>query len=283
MKKTLIGIVILAIIGFCAYSFLGNRTTQIPLPDLSGMGKITVMAREEGSGTKDAFCQLLGTTEAGANKIAMSTEAAISQTAEDSNAIAYAAYSSVTGAQGVKVLKIDGIEPDHDTITAGDYPLVRPYLIAYKGELSEVEFDLLAYIRGAGQKLVSQHITANRAPTTFLSSNASGSIKISGSSSVAPLMKELVAEYQTYNKNAQITVEVTDSTAGINSALRGECDLAMASRALKSYEAELLDTSVIGTDGVAVIVNSANPVVGLSLAQLRTIYDGKAANWTDLK
>lgn len=283
MKKTYALFAVLLIAAAALIVFTMQSPESPELPDLSMMGKVTVIAREEGSGTKDAYRQLVGTYEEGANKIAISTNQAIEFTAEDKNAIAYVAYSTVAEAKNVKILSVNNVPATYNHISSSKYPLVRPYLLAYKGELSDLEVDFLTYIHGAGQRLVAEHITPNRKPTSFLSNQAEGNLTINGSSSVAPLMEALVKEYCTYNKNAKIEVQVTDSTGGINTALRGDCDLAMSSRALKSYEAELLTVSVIGTDGVAVIVNAENPVTGLSLQQIKAIYDGKVPSWSDLK
>lgn len=271
-------IVVVAIVGYLTVS--GGKNAA--LPDLSALDKITVVAREEGSGTKEAFKVLVGTSEKGVNKIAASTAQAVEITASDKNAIGYAALNALEGAN-VKALVIDGVAATRENVGNRKYPLCREYLIAYKGELSELEVDLLAYIHGAGQKIAAEHATPIAKVTSFLSNKAEGSIKISGSSSAAPLVEELVRDYAKYNPNAKITVEVSDSTAGINSALRGDCDLAMSSRPLKEYEAELLETQAIASDAIAVIVNAESPLTELSTKQVKTIYDGSVESWKDLK
>lgn len=281
MKKSYLVIaliVVVAIVGYLTVS--GGRNAA--LPDLSSLGKVTVVAREEGSGTKEAFKLLVGTTEKGVNKIAASTAQAVEIAASDKNAIGYAALAALEGAN-VKAITVDGVAPTRENVATRKYPLCREYLLAYKGELSELEVDFLAYIHGAGQEIVGEHATPIAKVTSFLSNKESGELKINGSTSVAPVMAQLVAGYAKYNPKAKITVEVTDSTAGINAALRGDCDLAMSSRPLKEYEAELLETQAIAADGIAVIVNPENPVSALSTKQVKSLYDGKAENWKDLK
>lgn len=261
----------------------GCGKTETKLPDLSMLGKITVIAREEGSGTKDAYKLLVKTNEAGANKIAASTNQVMDITSGDKNAIGYMALSALQNADHVKALSIDNIAASHDNIASGKYPLCRQYLIAYKGKLNDLEVDFLTYILGAGQKIVNENCIPVDKVTSFLSLKPTGTITISGSSSVAPLMEKLVADYKRYNAGGVIKVEVSDSSAGLNAALRGDCDLAMSSRPLKDYEKELLETKAIAADGLAVIVNKENPLTGLSLDQVKSIYDGNVKNWTDLK
>ena len=280
MKKTCI-IAVLAL-ALCAAAYHATRGKDAALPDLSALGNITVIAREEGSGTKDAFKALVVTDERGANAIAASTQQAIEMTAADVNAIAYVAYGSLAGANGVRALAVDGVLPDGKSIASGKYPLVRPYLLAYKGELGELAADFLTYVRGAGQAIVADFCTPIGKPTSFLSLKPAGRLTICGSSSAAPLVRRLAEGYCALNRSAEITVEASDSTAGINSALRGDCDLAMSSRALKDYEAELLQTAKIAVDGVAVIVGDGNPLKSLSVRRIRAIYDGSAASWAKL-
>ena len=96
-------------------------------------------------------------------------------------------------------------------------------------------------------------------------------------------MEELIEGYAEYNPNAEIILDISDSTEGLNTAMRGECDLAMSSRSLEEYEEELLESCVIAADGIAVIVNAQNPLTDISLNRLKTIYDGDVTAWNDLQ
>lgn len=261
----------------------GCGAAAVELPDLSGLGAVTVVAREEGSGTRSEFENLTDSDEAGANTVAFSTEEVVEIVAGDENAIGYVAWSTAAEAAGVKVLTVDGTEPSADTISDGSYPLTREYLLCWTGELSELETDFIRYIRSAGQAIVAESCTPVMETTTFLSDKSEGTITIEGSSSVGPLMEELAADYANYNPNAVIEITVSDSGEGINAALRGDCDLAMSSRSLKDYEAELLETKSIAADGVAVIVNADNPLTELSLDMITAIYDGEIEVWSDLE
>ena len=115
-----------------------------------------------------------------------------------------------------------------------------------------------------------------------MSDRSAGTLCIRGSSSIAPMMEELVKDYQTYNRNAKITVTSSDSGDGLSAAIRGECDLAMSSRELKDYENELLSSETIGRDAIVMIVNRDNGINQLSLKEVKQIYDGKLKDWSEL-
>ena len=255
------------------------------LPDLSALGEITVVVREEGSGTRDEFSNLAGTAQAGAKLTALSTDQVIEAVAADENAIGYVAFTALQGgkAADVALLNVEGVECTAKNIASGRYPLERKYILAYSGEVSELVADFIAYTKTAGQAVAEQMCTPVHNAARFLSNGEVGTITIAGSSSMQPLMEALVEDYGTYNPHAVIALEVTDSTAGLNAAMRGQRDLAMSSRSLKDYEAELLTTVPIAADGIALIVNTKNPLRAISLEQLRTIYDGKVTRWGELK
>ena len=262
---------------------LSGCRQQTELPDLSGLGAITAISREDGSGTKAEFENLIHLQQNASDTEADSTENMINQISASKGAIGYAAFSSVKDTKETKILSVDGIQPSADTIKNGSYPLCREYLLAYTGELSEAETDFLAYIRTAGQQIVEQFCVPAGKTNTFLSDQSSGIIRINGSSSAAPILTSLAEDYQKYNKHVQILLETTDSTSGLNAALEGSCDLAMTSRALKDYEKELLNTQVIGKDAIAVLVQAENPVQNLSEEQILKIYEKNYRNWSEVR
>lgn len=281
MKRTGKISVILAIAGIAL--LIGGCHKQTELPDMSALGAITAISREEGSGTKTEFESLIHLQQNTSDVEADSTENMISQISASKGAIGYAAFSAVKDTKKTKILAVDGIQPTADTIKNGTYPLCREYLLAYSGDLNDAETDFLAYIKSAGQGIVEQFCVPAAKAETFLSSQASGTIRISGSSSAAPILTALAEDYQTYNAHVQILIETTDSTTGLNAALEGTCDLAMSSRALKDYEKELLNTRVIGKDAIAVLVQAENPVQDLSAEQIHKIYEKNYENWSDIK
>lgn len=268
-----------------AFSLTACGSSESSLPDLSSLGTITAVAREEGSGTKSEFQSLVDTDEEGADSTALSTDEMLEAVESDLNAIGYIAYSALADYEdkGIKVLTAGGVECTGENIADGSYPLTREYIIAYSGSLSELEIDFITYIRSAGQDVVAQTATPVRKTAAFLSGGYSGTITISGSSSMETLMEQLIEGYAQYNPNAEIILEITDSTQGLNAAMQGECDLAMSSRSLASYEEELLDYYVIAADGIAVIVNSENPLEDISIKRLKSIYDGDVSEWKELE
>ena len=268
-----------------AFSLTACGSSESSLPDLSSLGTIMAVAREEGSGTKSEFQGLVDTDEEGADSTALSTDEMLEAVKGDINAIGYIAYSAIADYEdeGIKVLTIDGVECTGENIADGSYPLTREYIIAYSGNLSELETDFITYIRSAGQEVVAQTATPVRSTAAFLSGGYSGTITISGSSSMETLMEQLIEGYAQYNPNAEIILEITDSTQGLNAAMQGECDLAISSRSLASYEEELLDYYVIAADGIAIIVNSENPLEDISIKRLKSIYDGDVSEWEELE
>lgn len=257
------------------------------LPDMSSMGKINVIAREDGSGTKNEFYRLIelsdSTQSGGVDNIAGSTDDMCQMISYDKNAIGYVAYDSIKDKSDVKVLSVDGKKLDNDTIRFNQYPLIRNYYIAYQGEPEGLMQDFIRYVMSAGQEIVGKSCVAVNDSAVFLSDKSSGKITIGGSSSVAPIMKELIDNYKKYNPDAELELVVSDSSDGLSKAINGQLDIAISSRELKDYENTLLNKKAIGKDAIAVIVNSDNPADNLTKAQLKKIYGGKADTWQGLR
>ena len=257
------------------------------LPDMSSMGMINAIAREDGSGTKNEFYRLIGlsdgTQSGGVDNIAGSTDDMCKMISGDKNAIGYVAYDSIRDKSDIKVLSVNGKKPDNDTIRFNQYPLIRSYYIAYQGEPEGLMQDFIRYIMSAGQEIVGNSCVAVNDPTVFLSDKSSGKLTIGGSSSVAPIMKELIDDYKKYNPDAEVELIVSDSSDGLNRTINGELDMAISSRELKDYENTLLNKKAIGKDAIAVIVNVDNPADNLTKAQLKKIYSGKADTWQGLR
>lgn len=272
------------------------------LPDVRDLGQILTVSREEGSGTRTEFDMNLKVTEQNADQVVSSTKDMLETVASTKNAIGYVAYSAIANeldsgitaddktdklslsrqSADYKMIKVDGVEVSDKTIRSGKYALCRDYYVAYKGKLNSVEQDFLRYIMSAGQKEVDKICVGKKKAATFLSDRSEGTISIEGSSSVAPIMEKLIAGYASYNPKATITMKTTDSSDGLNAAIRGDCDLAMSSRALKDYEKELLAYEVIGSDAIAIVLQKNNPITDLSTKQIRDIYNGKYQKWSDI-
>lgn len=253
---------------------------------------ISVVTREEGSGTRDAFTELTGVlVKDGDNKTdntttsavtINSTEAVITNVKDNEAAIGYISLGSLNDT--VKALKIGGIEATADNVKSGDYAVSRPFNIAYKGELSDVAQDFVDYIMSSdGQKIVSDngYVTVSE-NAAYSGKKPSGKISVAGSSSVSPVMEKLAEAYQKVNTNAKVEIQTSDSSAGMQSAMGGTCDIGMASRDLKDEEKSALKVETIAKDGIAVIVNNANTCDDLTLDQVKSIYTGETTVWSDI-
>ncbi len=252
---------------------------------------ITVVSREEGSGTRGAFIELLGVEkkDESGNKIDYTTEEAVitnstnvmmTTVAGNEAAIGYSSMGSLNGT--VKALKVDGAEATVENIKSGAYQVSRPFNIATGGEVSEAAQDFISYILSAeGQAVVSEngYIPLDDAPA-YAGKQVSGKIVVAGSSSVTPVMEKLKEAYASVNPNAEIEIQTSDSTTGMQSAIDGVCDIGMASRALKDSELEAgLTGTTIAMDGIAIIVNPNNPVDGMTAAQIEQIFTGEVTTW----
>lgn len=253
---------------------------------------ISVVTREEGSGTRDAFTELTGVlVKDGNNKTdntttsavtINSTEAVITNVKDNDAAIGYISLGSLNDT--VKALKIGGVEATADNVKSGDYAVSRPFNIAYKGELSDVAQDFVDYIMSSdGQKIVSDngYVTVSE-NAAYSGKKPSGKISVAGSSSVSPVMEKLAEAYQKVNTNAKVEIQTSDSSAGMQSAMGGTCDIGMASRELKDEEKSALKVETIAKDGIAVIVNNANTCDDLTLDQVKSIYTGETTVWSDI-
>ena len=249
---------------------------------------ITVISREEGSGTRDAFTELTGVLQDDVDKtvdtaeISNSTSVVTQSVAGNDAAIGYISLGSLDDT--VKAVKVDGVEATVDNIKSGDYKIQRPFNIVTKDNVSDVAQDFINYIMSAdGQQVIADDGYISVAEgETFTSTGASGKITIDGSSSVSPVMEKLVEAYKKVNPNADIEQQTTDSTTGITSAIDGKCDIGMASRDLKEEETGVKATK-IALDGIAVIVNNANPIDEISSDMVKQIFTGEVTQWDAVK
>lgn len=257
--------------------------------------KITVVSREEGSGTRGAFIELVGVEQKDANgkkvdytvataEISNSTSVVMTSVAGDEKAIGYISLGSLNDT--VKAVKINGVEANADNVKNGTYKIARPFNIATKGTVSPVTKDFINFILSAdGQAIVeSNHYISTGNTGAFTSTNAAGKIVIAGSSSVTPIMEKLKEAYLAINTKATIEIQQSDSTTGMTSALQGICDIGMASRELKDTEISGgLTATVIAKDGIAVIINKKNTVDNFTVDQVKGIYTGTIKEWSEIK
>ena len=254
---------------------------------------ITVVSREDGSGTRGAFIELFGVEqEKDGEKMDMTTEEAVianstavmmTTVAGDDYAIGYVSLGSLNDT--VKALKIDGEEATEQNIKDGKYKICRPFNIATKkGADNELAKDFISYIMSKeGQQVISDNgYIGDDSAEAYAGTKPSGKVVVGGSSSVSPVMEKLIEAYKKVNTGAEIELQTTDSTTGMTSAIDGSYDIGMASRELQDDEEDKLDSQAIATDGIAVIVNKNNTTDELSSDQVKDIYTGNAVAWDEV-
>lgn len=255
--------------------------------------EISVIAREAGSGTRDAFNELVGTLikqngkkKDNTTKEAITidgTQGVMSSVAGNEYAIGYISLGSLNGS--VKALSIDGFAPTKENIKAAKYPIARPFNIATKGKMNDAVKDFVDFILSAdGQAIIegNGYIRVSDGKK-FQAQKLKGKIVIAGSSSVSPVMEKLKEAYTALNPEMEIEIQTNDSSSGMLAAKEGTCDIGMASRNLKPNELEVLTSQTIAQDGIAVIVNKQNQVSNIALSRLRDVYTGLIRKWKDVK
>ncbi|MCL1982846.1 MAG: substrate-binding domain-containing protein [Clostridiales bacterium] len=263
--------------------------------DSSGQGfdsarEITVVSREDGSGTRSAFIELLGieVKEADGSKKDMTTKEAVTagrtdimltNVASDPYAIGYVSMGSLDSS--VKALSINGVAPNAGNVKNGSYAVSRPFNIATQGDPVGLAKDFIDFIMSAeGQEVISHgYIKIDESAPAFAGSKPSGRLVIAGSSSVSPIMEKLAEAYMEINEGADLQLQTSDSTTGMNSTIDGICDIGMASRDLKDTELATLTGLTIAMDGIAVIVNNANPMTDIGSDAVRQIFIGEVTTW----
>ena len=253
-------------------------------------GTITVMSREDGSGTRSAFIELTGVEQDDVDMttvdavITNSTAVMLTSVAGDPAAIGYVSMGSLN--ETVKAVSVDGNAATVEGIKDGSYTLARPFVVTTYGEVGEIAQDLLNYIMSAeGQAIINEegYIAIDDAAEAYTAAGVSGEITVGGSSSVTPVMEKLAEAYMALNPDVTVIVQQSDSTTGVTGTIEGTVDLGMASRALKAEEEE---QGVVGTtiamDGIAVIVNLENDTENLTTEQIMNIYTGAITDWSEL-
>ena len=251
---------------------------------------ISVITREEGSGTRGAFVELLGIVDGDGNDNIVKTAEATNSTsvmmttvAGNKNAIGYVSLGSLSS--DVKAIKVDGAEPTVSNIEAGTYKVARPFNLVYNDDkLSDVAADFVKFIMSSeGQAVVTKKgYISVKTSDSYKSSGLTGTVVLDGSTSVGPLMDAIADEYKKLNPDVKVQIQQTGSSAGINSAIEGVCDIGMSSRELKSSESAKIKAHKMATDGIAVIVNNSNTVDGLTSEQIKAIFLGETTSWDGL-
>ena len=247
---------------------------------------IAVFTREDGSGTRDAFVSITGVggdmyAEAA---VVSETNEILTKVEENDYAISYVSVGSLS--DRVKALSVDGVSPSDVTIKDGSYAIQRPLLVCVSEEKARNELvkDFIAFMLSSqGQAISGTKWTSvdDNAPE-YTPGGLTGTLKVGGSTSVEPLMQSMRIAYLDMNAGVEIEISGGGSGTGISEATSGVLDIGMSSRALRDSEKEALTPTDIALDGVAVIVNPANPIGNISIEQVKDIFTGETTRWSGL-
>ena len=291
MKKKFLAVVAATVITALAFTGCGKSSNNKDAASDKGVtGEINVISREDGSGTRGAFVELMGIMDDKENDITTtsaevtnSTSVMLSTVAQNEKAIGYVSLGSLSS--DVKAVQVDGVDATAENIKAGTYKVSRPFNLAYQdGKLTDLDKDFIKFIMSdEGQKTVDKegYISLD-SEGKYEASGLKGKITLAGSTSVAPLMDVLKDEYIKLNPDVTIEIQESGSSAGIQSAIEGATEIGMSSRELKDDEASKLTSKQIAMDGIAVIVNKANTITNLTSDQIKSVYTGDVTTWDDL-
>ncbi|NCA67028.1 MAG: hypothetical protein EOM87_03075 [Clostridia bacterium] len=287
MKKVLI-IILIALMGLVVFTGCDKSAS------FDSSKNIAVVVREDGSGTKSAFMELIGRKgKADPTGVIIQTGTAgiLAEIKSNKYAIAYESLGYVTN--DVKKLKIDGVECTVANIKAGTYAIARPLNIVYQQTIIDGNAAAQAFMTYLASSDAQTIIAAEGYVTMYDSATAyarpsqaaalTGTISISGSTSLQPLMEILAEEFNAIHTSVNITVAGGGSGTGYNNANNGVSTLGMISEEFNSTKAANCLCTIVAKDGIAIIVNKANTVESLTLAQLKNIYDNEEAEATKLK
>lgn len=292
--KKLLALALSCVCALGAFALAGCSGGSDASSDGSGSsagGAISVISREDGSGTRGAFTELFEIEDADGNDatttsavVTNSTSVMMTTVAGDPNSIGYISLGSLNDT--VKAVEIDGVAPSADGVKDGSYKVARPFNVVAGQNLSDVAQDFLNFIMSSdGQAVVSEenYVSVADDAQPYTASGKSGKVVVAGSSSVTPVMEKLVEAYQALNPDVNIEVQQSDSSTGVQSAIDGTCDLGMASRELKDSEtSQGVKPVVIAMDGIAVVVNNDSAVNGLTSEQVKGIFTGEITDWSNV-
>ena len=273
-----------------AVAALGMMASSLTGCGGGASGAISVITREDGSGTRGAFTELCGIMEddkdntVSSAEVTNSTAVMLTTVAGNAASIGYVSVGSLD--DSVKALEVDGVAPSVDTVADGSFSISRPFNIVTNGDATDpVAVDFIAYcLSKDGQAIATDNGYIGEDGADFTSAQPEGKIVVGGSSSVSPLMEKLIEAYKTVNPNAELELQTTDSTTGVSGALEGTYTIGMASRELKDSEVEGgAKATVLALDGIAVVVNPSNTTDDLTVDQIKGIYTGELTTWADVQ
>nr|MBC8453910.1 substrate-binding domain-containing protein [PVC group bacterium] len=132
-------------------------------------------------------------------------------------------------------------------------------------------------------------LTAALISVSMATAENADKLVLDGSTTVGPIAKAFAEYYMTKNEGVNVTVNESGSGNGAKSLINGVCDIANMSRFMKGKEFQAAvgkDVTpvahVVAMDGLPILVHPSNPVKGLTVTQVRNIYNGKITNWKEL-
>jgi len=293
MKFKLTAIVLAIILALSMFAGCGG-TDSANDGDFDSDKEINLVTREDGSGTRSAFVELLEIevkNDDGTKQDLTSVEAVVAKATDimmtsisgDTYSIGYISLGSMN--ETVKAVKIDEVEATAENVKNGSYAIQRPFNIVTKGDVDGLAKDFIDFILSAdGQKVIAEgYVSIDDSAADFESASPSGKITVGGSTSVSPIMEKLKEAYLAINPDAEIEIQTTDSSAGITGTIDGILDIGMASRDLKDEEVGEVDSTQIAIDGLAVIVNNSNPIESLTADQIKSMYIGDTTSWSEVE
>lgn len=257
--------------------------------------RITVVTRDDGSGTKSAFMEIIGLKgkKDPAGVISTSSTTTVLATVKTNPlAIAYESLGYVT--DEVKILKVDQVDCNVENIKTGDYKIARSLNIVYKETILQnpVFEDFYKFLGSSdSQKIISDngYVSTKDDTSSYVKENDfKGTINISGSTSLQPLMTLLAEKYETIQTNVDVIVSGGGSGTGYKNAENNVSDFGMISETFNSEKAPSCTSYEVAKDGIALIVNKVNSFDNITLEHLKNIYDcdingeEKISTWGDL-
>ena len=257
--------------------------------------EIAVVARDSASGTGECFADAMtGVDEnwelkAGVPEM-VATNSVIEFIKSTDGSIGYISIGSLGDLtpekEGAYAVDINGVAANEENVLNGTFPIQRNLNLCTLGEATGNVAAFISWVLSVeGQEILSETFVPLENPSeTYTDPVGDVELVIGGSTTIQPVMNELVKAYKEKysDRNVNITVNAGGSGVGASNTANGQFDIGMCSRDLKDSELALgLQEIMIGMDGVAVIVNGAG-VDNLTMQQIADIYSGKITNWSQV-
>lgn len=265
---------------FSAIALAAIALTSCRKAAFSDNKNISVVVREDGSGTKSAFMEIIGLkgkADPAGVIVATGTAAVLAEVKTNPHALAYDSLGYVTA--DVKKLTVDNVEATIANIKSGDYKIARPLSIVYKAATltDTVNNAFFTFLQSADAQTIitnNGYVSIIDGATNYqVQSSLTGTIDISGSTSLQPLMVLLAAKFEQLQTKVEVTVAGGGSGTGYQNAENGVSDFGMISEEFKVTKAPSCIYHTVAKDGIAVIANQGNTHTNISLADLKNIYN----------